>query len=115
MPGRPGRAKRRRRLASRVSIAKLRPGQAQEEILEADGCNLQTHRLLGSTDDLLQRLEEMDGACNKKPHYSVGVLDTAYAACSFDRGEVSSGRQAPHFDGLRALQIGEKSIKGAHR
>src|ERR1700730_10672974 len=73
------------------------------------------HRLPGSTDNLLQRLEEICGRRDKEPHYRVRAIDAAHAACSFDKGEVSSGRQAPQFDDLRALKIGEKSIEGAHR
>src|SRR5271169_6599425 len=84
-------------------------------MLEADGCNFQMHGLPGSADDLLQRIEEMRGASDKKTNYPVGALDARYAACSFDRGEVSSGRQTPHLDDLPALQIGEKSVEGPYR
>src|SRR5882724_10470742 len=84
-------------------------------MLEADGCNFQMHRLPGSADDLLQWLKEMSGASDKQTNYPVRALHARHASYSLDRGEVSSGRQAPNFDDLPALQIGEKRVKGTHR
>src|SRR6266851_4526400 len=73
------------------------------------------HRLPGPADDLLQRLQERGGAFDKQPYYLVSALDAGHPARGLDSGEISSGRQAPHFNDLRALKIGQKSIEGAHR
>src|SRR5260370_32454831 len=85
MLGRPGRAKQEGRWGvSRASIAKLRAGQLQKEMLEADGCNFQMHSLPGSAYDLLQWFEKMSSVFDKQPHYPVGAVDAAYQTGNFD-------------------------------